>query len=209
MNAPPPITVAIVEDKREDRELLLKLIAKAPDLRCLASYANAEEAVRGLTRQAPDVILMDIKLPGASGIECVVQLRARGVRSDIVMITVIDDSEELFAALSAGAISYVLKSEPGTKIVEAIREARRGGSVMSAAIARKVIRRFQHDLKGQEQLTDRQREVLHHLATGKTYKEIAEALVIGYDGVRAHLRNIYEKLQVHSRGEAVAKFRND
>jgi DNA-binding NarL/FixJ family response regulator len=206
MNSQPPITVAIVEDKREDQELLLDLIAKAQGLRCLASYANAEDALRGLTRQAPDVILMDIKLPGASGTECVIQLRARGVRSAIVMITVIDDSDELFSALRVGAIGYVLKSEPRAKIVEAIREAHRGGSVMSAAIARKVIRQFQQDLEGLEQLTPREREVLHHLATGTTYKDIADLLGIRYDSVRAHLRNIYEKLHVHSRGEAVAKF---
>jgi DNA-binding NarL/FixJ family response regulator len=105
-----------------------------------------------------------------------------------------------------GAIGYVLKSEPRAKIVEAIREAHRGGSVMSAAIARKVIRQFQQDLEGLEQLTPREREVLHHLATGTTYKDIADLLGIRYDSVRAHLRNIYEKLHVHSRGEAVAKF---
>jgi DNA-binding NarL/FixJ family response regulator len=203
-----PIAVAIVEDDERIRESLTILIQGVEGFRCVGSHGSAEEALRAIPAAKPDVVLMDINLPQMSGIECVGKLKAKLPTAQILMLTVYDDSDLVFQALTEGASGYIIKRTAPDKLLDAIRDAHQGGSPMSPHIARKVVQYF-HQLgpakHGTETLTDREREVLEHLAKGYLYKEIADALGIGLETVRRHLSNIYGKLHVHTRTEAVVK----
>lgn len=203
------ITIALVEDDRKVREGIKALIGGTPGFNCIAAYSNAEEALKKLLDQPPDVVLMDINLPGMSGIECVKILKERQPDLQIIMLTVYEDDEQIFQSLAAGATGYILKKIPPVKLLEAIEEVYRGGSPMSSQIARRVVEVFQHkDVSAQNtgELSQRENEILSYLAKGYRYKEIADLLCISIDTVRTHIRNIYEKLHVHSRTEAVLKY---
>ena len=202
------INVCVVEDVDEIRESLEVLINGSSGYRCIGGYSCAEDALESIRRKKPDIVLMDINLPKMSGIDCVGRLKAMDPNIQIIMLTVYEDSEQVFKALKAGASGYLLKRTPPAKILEAIQEVREGGSPMSMQIARMVVESFQHTVastKGSHCLTDREEEILSYLVRGDRYKEIADALFISLDTVRTHVRRIYEKLQIHSRTEAVLK----
>jgi len=203
------IRVSIVEDNTRVRGNLAKLIQVSPGFECVSVYPNAEAALAELPSVRPDVVLMDINLPGMNGVACVHQMKPMLPGAQVVMLTVYENTDLIFRALSAGASGYMLKQTPPAELLAAVQDVHRGGSPMSSHIARKVVASFQHPpstaSKELETLTAREQEVLDYLAKGFLYKEIAEALGISYDTVHTHIRKIYEKLHVRSRTEAVAK----
>jgi len=206
------ISVSLVEDDDGLRGEFGELIAQTSGFRMHRCYRNAEEALEQLPGEAPDILLMDINLPGMSGIECVRRLKRVLPELPIVMLTVYEDSDALFDSLMAGANGYLLKRTPRAKLVEALRELSSGGAPMSRMIARKVVEFF-HRAKSVEArnpelsgLTKREQEILAELAKGRSYKEIATACGISGDTVRKHMGRIYEKLHVHSRTEAILKY---
>lgn len=202
------IKVAIVEDQKQVREGLATLIDGMHGYRTVGSFASMEDALANLHRDLPDVALVDIKLPGMSGIEGVRELRTRYPDLPILMLTVYGDDEHVFEAICAGAKGYLLKDTPPTKILEAIKELREGGAPMSPEIARRVVMMFQRVAPPKEEahgLSAREREVLKLLADGHSYKTAAEVLSLSVDTIRFHVRHIYEKLHVHSKSEAVLK----
>jgi DNA-binding NarL/FixJ family response regulator len=208
LNSDMSISVSIVEDDAGVRNTLAKLIDSSSGFRCLSQHPSAESALRELPKANPEVVLMDINLPGLSGVECVRRLKPTLPRAQIIMLTVYQNTEHIFNALAAGATGYLLKQTPPAELLAAIRDVHGGGSPMSSHIARKIVQSFQKPApvnRGLETLTPRETEVLDYLAKGFLYKEIAEALKISYDTVHAHIRKIYEKLQVRSRTEAVAR----
>jgi len=204
-----PIKVSIVEDDAEVRQSLAILLNGSEGYACVSAHRSAEEAVVEIPRCLPDVVLMDINLPRQSGVECVRQLKAQLPQLQFLMLTMYEDADLIFSSLTAGASGYLLKRTSPAKLLEAIEEVHRGGAPMSSKIARIVVQHFQNR-KGPapetNTLSPREREVLDLLAKGHRYKEIAELLSISFDTVRAHLRNIYDKLQVRSRTEAVVKY---
>ena len=205
----PMIKVSIVEDDAKLRETLVRYFAGQPGFRCLKAYPNAEAALADIPQHPPDVALMDINLPGMSGIECVSRLREVVPSLKIIMLTVFEESEQVFKALSAGAFGYLVKSNRPAKILEAIREVHGGGSPMSGHIARKVVQSFQAQAAARAEtdtLTARELEVLQGLSRGHPYKGIASELGISLGTVRTYIQRIYEKLHVHSQTEAVMKF---
>jgi DNA-binding NarL/FixJ family response regulator len=205
------IAVAIVEDDEEIRANLGYRIRENPQLRLIASYRDAESACQELPGAKPGVVLMDINLPGMDGVECVRQLKGQMRDTQFIMLTVYEDNNRLFKSLMAGASGYLLKRTTPTKLFAAIREARDGGSPMTPQIARKVVQHFQRTPESAselEQLTAREVEVLEQLAKGFRYKEIVDNLTISEGTLHTHIRNIYEKLHVHSRTEAVVKYLN-
>ena len=204
-----PITVSIVEDSEQVRGTLARLIDRAEGFRCPSHYANAEAALEGLPRDRPDVVLMDINLPGINGVECVRRLKELLPDTQVVMLTVYEDTENIFNALAAGASGYLLKRTTSAELLAAIRDVRQGGSPMTTHIARKVVQSFQKSgasAQPTENLSPREKEVLDCLSQGFLYKEIADKLSISYETVHTYIRRIYEKLQVRTRTEAVAKF---
>ncbi len=204
-----PITVSIVEDNEQLRTTLAKVINRAEGFRCVSHYGTAEAALEALPKDGPEVVLMDINLPGINGVECVRKLKQVAPSIMVVMLTVYEDTENIFNALAAGAAGYLLKRTKSAELLEAIREVRRGGSPMTTHIARKVTQSFQKVGPSQqptENLSEREQEVLDCLSQGFLYKEIAEKLGISYETVHTYIRRIYEKLQVRTRTEAVAKF---
>lgn len=204
-----PIRVAIVEDHPQTREGLAMHIRRSKVLTLTAAYASAEEAIREIPSNLPDVVLMDINLSGMSGIECVAALKVNYPKLQILMLTVYDDSEQIFAALSAGASGYLLKRASPDEWIAAIEEVHQGGSPMSMQIARKVVSHFHQIDKPSsdlEKLTAREQAILSLLAKGSYYKEIAVELGISPNTVRNHLHGIYHKLHVQSRTEAVLKY---
>jgi DNA-binding NarL/FixJ family response regulator len=204
-----PITVSIVEDNDQLRGTLARVITRAEGFQCLSQYPNAEDALEGLPRDRPEVVLMDINLPGMNGVECVRKLKQQLPAVLVVMLTVYEDTENIFNALAAGATGYLLKRTPRAELLAALEEVRRGGSPMTAHIARKVVQSFQQPASSAnptESLSQREQEVLDCLSQGFLYKEIAEKLGISYETVHTYIRRIYEKLQVRTRTEAVAKF---
>jgi len=203
------ITVSIVEDNDQLRGTLARVINRAEGFRCLSQYPDAEAAVEGLPRDRPDVVLMDINLPGMNGVECVRRLKQLAPGSMVIMLTVYEDTENIFNALAAGASGYLLKRTPRAEVLDAIREVHRGGSPMTTHIARKVVQSFQQpgaSSQPTEGLSPREQEVLDCHSKGFLYKEIADKLGIAYETVHTYIRRIYEKLQVRTRTEAVAKF---
>jgi DNA-binding NarL/FixJ family response regulator len=203
-----PITVSIVEDAPGVREGLARLLSSAPGFGCVASYPDAEAALKDIPMQPPDVVLMDIDLPGMNGVECVRKLKAVLPDVRVVMLTVYENPEKIFDALSAGAVGYLLKKRLTEDLLEAIQDAYSGGAPMSSQIARKVVQYFQKipASSSMESLSARELEVLDLLAKGFLVKEIADKTGLGYGTVRTYIRRIYEKLQVHSRSQAVAKY---
>ena len=203
------ITVCIVEDDPRVRESFAELVSRTPGFECLSHYPDAEAALIDIPERKPQVVLMDINLPGMSGIDCVAKLKIVWPRILVVMLTVYENTDQIFKALAAGASGYMLKSASPIEIMEAVREVHRGGSPMSTHIARKVVQSFQQNAafnKITEKLSPREQEVLELLAKGFLYKEIADKLQISFETVHTYIRRIYEKLHVRSRTEAVAKF---
>src|SRR2546421_10285386 len=204
-----PIKVAIVEDDEGIRTSLAALIRRAPSLRLAGDYPDAETALKEIPRQPPDVVLMDINLPGVNGVECVRQLKANVPAVQFLMLTVYEDSDSLFNSLKAGASGYLLKRTASARLLEAIRDVHSGGSPMSPHLARRVVQFFSKPAEGESpiaRLTPGEREFLDQLANGYAYKEIADRMTISIDTVRSYVRTVYEKLHVHSRTEAVVKY---
>lgn len=204
-----PITVSIIEDDGPTRRILAGWIRRAEGFRLVSEYANAEKALLDIPVQNPSVVLMDINLPRMSGIECVRQLKAALPQTQFVMLTVYEDADSIFNALAAGATGYLLKRTPRNELLAAITEVHAGGSPMTSNIARQVVRNFHLSHRQPEvrdDLSPREREVLDLLAQGDLYKEISDALGISVRTVSTHIRRIYEKLHVRSRGQAVAKY---
>ena len=209
--------MALVEDDPNLRANLMAMLNSSAGFHCQAVYPDGLAALRGIPANRPDVVLMDINLPGMLGTECVRQLKDLTPNLPVLMLTVYEDSEQIFKSLMSGATGYLLKRTSKDKLLEAIREVDAGGAPMSRQIARRVVQYFQkvnelpQDKDSQNasvvvSLTDREKEVLAALAKGYAYKEIAEQLKISFETVRTHLRTIYEKLHVHSRTEAVLKY---
>lgn len=204
---PAVLRVSVVEDDEDIRGHMALLISRAGGFHLAGQYASAEDALEQIPKNPPDVVLMDINLPGMKGTQCVRELKQRQPGLLIVMLTVYEDSEQIFESLRAGASGYLLKRTPSAQILSAIREVRDGGSPMSNHIARKVVQFFnQQSTPDLQSLSEREREVLAHLSRGRLYKEIAESLGISLDTVRKHLQSVYQKLHVHSRTEAVVRY---
>ncbi len=205
------ISVSIVDDSSELRRSIAAFVNNSPGFRCVSAYSNGNEAILRLPADKPDVVLMDINMPGMNGIECVRRLNAIAPKMQIIMLTVYGDSDQIFDALVAGASGYLLKRVTPEKLLEAIKEVHEGGAPMSSFIARKVVASFQK-FRGEEKhkqdfhLAPREQMVLEHLAKGMTYKQICGELDISIGTIRTYIRRIYEKLQVHSRTEAVVKY---
>jgi len=209
------IQVALVEDDPNLRANLTAMLNSSSGFHCQGAYADGKSALHGIPANRPDVVLMDINLPGMLGTDCVRQLKEITPHLPVLMLTVYEDSEQIFKSLMSGATGYLLKRTPKDKLLEAIREVNAGGAPMSRQIARRVVSFFQkvNELPADAKkpavvvsLTERENEVLAALAKGYAYKEIADQLKISFETVRTHLRTIYEKLHVHSRTEAVLKY---
>lgn len=203
------IKVSLVEDDARIRRTVADWLGRAPGMELAAQFPDAEAALELLPREHPDVALVDINLPGLSGIECVRQLKPHLPDTQFVMVTVYEDADRIFEALSAGASGYLLKQTPRDELLAAIRLVHQGGSPMSGSIARKVVQFFHRPAAATSSpkthvLSEREREVLELLSRGYLYKEIAETLGVSYDTVTTYGRRIYEKLHVHSRAQAVA-----
>jgi DNA-binding NarL/FixJ family response regulator len=203
-------SVVVVEDVSGLREQLVKILNSSQGIRCVGACASAEDALRVIPAKKPDVVLMDIRLPGMSGIECVAELKQLLPSLQIIMLTVYEDSESIFRALKAGAAGYLVKSAPPAKLLEAIEDVSKGGAPMSSHIARKVVQHFHvagPTPSRSEELSPREREVLDLLASGYIYKEIGDQLGISPETVRTYVKNICEKMHVRSRLEAVGRHR--
>jgi DNA-binding NarL/FixJ family response regulator len=209
---PKTIQVAIVEDDDEIRANLTHRIAGSGTFSFLKSYADAESALADLPRQKADVVLMDINLPGMDGVECVRHLKAKLPTVHVIMLTVYEDSNRLFKSLMAGASGYLLKRSPPAKLLAAIQEVYEGGAPMTPEIARRVVQHFrqspQTPTPDLPRLTPREHDILDQLAKGYRYKEIVDNLNISYGTLHSYISKVYEKLQVHSRTEAVVKYLN-
>lgn len=204
-----PIKVSIVEDNDRVRESLTSLIDGARGFRCAGAHRSAEAALKLVPDDAPDVVLMDIHLPRLSGIDCVRKLKATNPDLLIIMLTAYEDDDLIFQALKAGANGYLVKQTPPSEILAAVQEVHEGGAPMSSNIARKVIQSFHQSQPGAsatEALSPREREILVLLSRGYLNKEIADSLSIAFQTVHTHVRNIYSKLHVRCRTEAVARY---
>jgi DNA-binding NarL/FixJ family response regulator len=203
-----PISVSIVEDNDKLRGTLARVLNRADGFRCVSQYPSAEEALKDLPNVKPEVVLMDINLLGMNGVECVRQLKPLLPQTQVMMLTVYEDTENIFNALAAGANGYMLKRTSTKDLIEAIHEVKRGGSPMTMHIARKVVQSFQKaaPVQPDNNLSEREQQVLDLLSQGLMYKEISDKLQISYETVHTYIRRIYEKLQVRTRTEAVAKF---
>ena len=202
------IAVSIVEDDPQVRSSLAKLIDSSPGYRCVSRHGSAENALVEIPKVKPDVTLMDINLPGINGVECVRRLKPQLPGTQMIMLTVYQNTEHIFNALAAGATGYMLKQTPPAELLAAIKEVHAGGSPMSSHIARKIVQSFQQPAPttvAAASLSPREAEVLDLLAKGFLYKEIADQMKVSYATVHTHIRHIYEKLHVRSRTEAVAK----
>lgn len=204
-----PIKICIVEDNANMRDGVAQVLNQAPGLRCINTYASAEAAVQDLPAQKPDVALVDINLPGMSGIECVAKLKQQLPQLQVLMLTRYEQSDMIFDSIRAGASGYLLKRTPAAELIQAVEQVHAGGAPMTMQIARKVINYFQQIQKPAsdvEKLTPREKEVLTLLAKGYPYKKIAADLGISIHTLRDHQRAIYGKLHVHSRTEAVVRY---
>ena len=203
------ITVAMVEDDAPLRASLLGILQRAPECRCVGAFGSAEEALREIPGRMPEVVLMDINLPGMDGVQCVRRLSALLPKAHILMLTVHQDSDTIFDSLEAGASGYLLKPVRAAELLAAVKDVFAGGAPMTSNIARKVVQSFKRadpTTDEQRQLTPRERDVLEHLARGCSYKEAADLMGISYSTVHTHVEHIYEKLHVQSRAQAVAKY---
>ena len=203
------IRVSIVDDDEGIRSSLATLIRRAPAFRLVGDYPNAEVALKEIPAHPPDVVLMDINMPGIKGVECVRQLKTQVPAVQFLMLTVYEDSDSLFNSLKAGASGYLLKRTASKNLLEAIRDVHAGGSPMSPQLARRVVMFFSQPQENDSpvaRLTPGEREFLDQLAKGYAYKEIADRMNISIDTVRSYVRTVYEKLHVHSRTEAVVKY---
>lgn len=203
------IRVALVEDDDTVREHLALLINAAPGFACVASCRSTEEALRQLPTTGPDVVLMDIHLPGRSGIACVARLRTLLPQTQVIMLTIEEDSDQVFESLKAGATGYLVKHVEPDEILAAVAEVHRGGAPMSSHIARKIVTAFRRTASSSDAdqcLSPREAEVLRLLSKGHRSKEIADELGVGLGTVNTYVRHIYEKLHVRSRAEAVARY---
>jgi DNA-binding NarL/FixJ family response regulator len=204
------IRVAVVEDDAKLRQTMMVFINRSEGMTCVAGYESAEAAMEGLPGDAPDVVLMDIRLPGMSGVECVGRLRVLLPSVRVVMLTAYEDSDDVFHSLSAGAFGYLLKSVEPSRLREAIHEAHQGGSPISGSVARKLVEYFRGPAPSDPDVEDplaplspREVDILQLLAEGHAYKQIASELGISINTIRTHIKRIYEKLHVHSRTEAI------
>lgn len=203
-------TVAIVEDSRTTREALRTIIDLTPGYECVATCGTGEEALKILPKLKPEVVLMDLQLPGISGIECLEELKQLLPQVLVIMVTVYEDPDRIFSALRVGACGYLLKRSAPERMISAIREVKEGGGAMSGEIAMKVIQHFSGQVSQKEEidaLTRREREVLELVALGLSNKEISDRLGFTVDAARWHLKRIYAKLHVNSRTQAALKFR--
>lgn len=203
------IKVAVIEDSAGMRRNLVRLLSRAPGVRCVCACETAEVAFEKVPANKPDVLLMDINLPGVSGIECTARLKEQLPSVQVIMLTVYEDTGTIFSALKAGACGYLLKSSSPAEILEAISEVCHGGAPMTSEIARRIVTTFQNPASRENEtaaLSSREREILELLSEGKASKEIADILAISYHTVRVHLKHIYEKLHVRSHAEALLKF---
>jgi DNA-binding NarL/FixJ family response regulator len=216
MTSSKPITVAIVEDQSELRESLREALEASPAIHCVAACANAGEALRDLPALKPQVVFMDINLPGMDGVECVRQLVSRLPQVLVIMLTIYDNTDAIFRSLEAGACGYLHKPVLGRELMAAARDVVSGASPMSGKIARLVVQAFKKPLPVQTptevntdetELTSREQEVLHHLLDGQLYKEIAQTMGVSSHTVNFHIQNIYKKLHCRSRAQLVARFR--
>jgi DNA-binding NarL/FixJ family response regulator len=201
-----PITVAIVEDNTDLREGLTQLIQGTPGYQCVGAFSSCDQFLEGLKKLKPEVVLMDIGLPGISGIEGVKRVKSQRPETEVLMLTVFEDDKKIFDSICAGASGYLLKKTLPARILEAIQEIHDGGAPMTASIARKVLGAFQASAPGPSpdvQLSDREKEVLAGLVKGLSYKMIAAEYSISIDTVRTHIRHIYEKLQINSKAQAI------
>ena len=206
-----PITVCLVDDADDVRESIGEFIARSPDFKCLGTFGSGEEALNAIPDLAPDVVLMDINLPGMSGSQCIRKLKDKMPQVQAMMLTVYENIERIFEALSCGACGYLLKSTPPEELLEAIKDMKSGGSPMSSHIARKVVQAFHPTTSVMpliEQLSPREQQVLELLAEGFAYKQIAAKLELSIGSIRTYIRSMYEKLHVNSRTEAVVKYLN-
>lgn len=200
------INISIVEDDVKVRGSLARLIDSAEGFCCVSQHPTGENALKEIPVVKPDIVLMDINLPGMNGVECVHLLKELLPEIQIVMLTVYEETNIIFSALAAGAVGYLLKQCPPEQIIEALLDVHHGGSPMSSHIARKVVASFRKNSSpkpGYEKLSLREQQVLDYLSQGYTYSEIAETLKIRYHTVHSHIRHIYEKLHVSTRTEAV------
>lgn len=202
------IGVSIIEDSSGTRESLKALLNRTPGLYCVGAYGSGEEALRNIPAELPEVFLIDIRLPGMNGIECVARLKDVAPKAQILILTTYDEDDLIFESLRAGAHGFLLKNMKPAELMQAIIQVHDGGSPMSMRIARKVVKCFQGVKPPSKlaELTSREQEILTLLAKGYLYKEIADRLGITLSTVRAHLHAVYEKLHVHSRTQAVIKF---
>jgi DNA-binding NarL/FixJ family response regulator len=204
-----PITVAIVEDDAPLRASLAGILQRAANCRCVGAFASAEDALREIPSLSPQVVLMDINLPGMDGVYCVRRLAELLSRVQILMLTVHDDPDSIFESLSAGASGYLLKPVRAAELLAAIKDVYAGGAPMTSNIARKVVQSFKRagaDADDGKQLSPRERDVLDYLVKGYSYKETADQMGISYSTVHTHIEHIYQKLHVQSRAQAVAKY---
>jgi DNA-binding NarL/FixJ family response regulator len=203
------IKVAIVEDDAGIRASLAALIRRAPEFQLTGDYPDADAALKAIPQKPPNVVLMDINLPGMNGVECVRQLKAALPAVQFLMLTVYEDSDSLFRSLKAGASGYLLKRTASARLLEAIQDVHAGGAPMTPQLARRVVQFFSKPQEGESSvahLTPGERDFLDQLANGYAYKEIADRMNISIDTVRSYVRTVYEKLHVHSRTEAVVKY---
>lgn len=199
------IKIGIIEDNKYMREGWQTFIDYEEDMCILGAFGSCEEAFESEEINQIDLLIMDIGLPGMSGVEGVSYVREHHPDINVIMATVFDDDEHIFDALKAGAVGYLMKKVTPDQLVEAIRDAHSGGSPITPNIARKVINTFHKAGKLVEELNEREHQILQQLATGKSYAAIGKEIFLSVDGVRHHIRNIYQKLEVHSRSEAIAK----
>lgn len=201
------IRICIVEDEKEIREYFTALINGCPGFECVGTFESGEFALAEIPNLKPDVVLMDIHLPGITGIETIAQLKPVCTKTQFLICTSFEDSDSVFNALSVGAMGYLTKTVQSSKLLDAIQDVHNGGSPMSSHIARKVVQTFGKSSvkKEAEVLTDREKEILQLLSSGLRYKEIADKLFLSTETVRTHIRNIYSKLQVNTRTEALNK----
>jgi DNA-binding NarL/FixJ family response regulator len=205
----PVILVCIVEDRKDIRESLTLLVNDDAACSCIGAFASAEEALQKIPALQPDVVLMDIDLPGMNGIECIAALKKLSPDIQFMICTVYDEDEKIFDALAAGANSYILKGSDSGLLIAAIKDLNNGGSPMSSDIARKVVQHFQKNNAAQKNdyhLSQREKEILALLAKGLSYQQVADTVFLSVKTVKTHVYNIYEKLHVNSRTEAINKF---